>query len=502
MKKYDNIFAIFITIIIGFLVIFISTKGESLASPLEVYEVYLNGKSVGYLSSEEELLKLVDEKQNEIKKKYGIEKVYPPNGLKIEKVSTYKDNIKTPEEIYQTIEQTEPFTIDGYIVTIKYEDENKLPLYIYTLKKEYFEEAFYNTVAAFVGSEGLENYKNNTQKEISDEGTHIESIYWEEDVTIKKSLVSVKENIFTSSEDLSKYLLFGTTEAQKSYIVKDGDTITDIVEKNNLSIEEFLVANPNIPDKDILLTKNQVVSIGLIAPVVTIVHEEEVVEKISNKYKTEYQDDNSMYAGSTKVIQTGSNGVSKVTEKIQFKNGDITQLFITKSEEITPTINQVIARGTKTYPSSSYTYINHGNEDWYWPTVSPYVITSGFGWRWGKHHNGIDISGCGFGSPVYAASDGVVVDVYSSCSNQGYYGNNCGRQWGNYIRISVNGGEYTLIYAHLRNDVKVRIGDTVTRGQQIGTMGNSGSSTGTHLHFGILDANGNYLSPCRAAFSC
>ena len=506
MKLKDNIIAIFITLVFGILIVYISSTGEKFISPLELYKVYLNGKEVGYIESEEELLNLVDEKQEEIKTKYNIDKVYPPTGLKLEKVSTYKNNISSSNDIYKTVESTEPFTIEGYTITIKYtEEENKAPLYIYVLDKDAFEDAFYNTVAAFVGADGLEDYKNNTQVEITDEGSEIESIYWDEDITIKKSLISTKENIFTSSEDLSKYLLFGTTEKQKSYIVKDGDTISDIIEKNSLSIEEFLVANPNIPSEDVLLSKDQEVSIGLIDPVVTIVHETEVVEKITDKYNTEYQDDNTMYSGQTKVIQEGANGISKVTEKIQYKNGDITQLFITKSEQISPTVNQIVARGTKSYQNYSnnytYNYVNTGNEEWYWPTVSPYIITSKFGWRWGKHHNGIDISGSGFGSPIYAAREGVVTEVVNNCGNTGYYSNSCGNYWGNHVIVSVNGSEYKIVFAHLRQDIKVSVGQTISRGQQLGTMGSSGSSTGTHLHFGIMNSSGSYINPC-AVYSC
>ena len=306
--------------------------------------------------------------------------------------------------------------------------------------------------------------------------------------------------IFIIFDDLSKYLLFGTTEKQKTYTVKENDSIDNIIENNNLSIEEFLIANPTIPSQNILLTKNQEVSIGLISPLINVVHEVEVVEDITNKYTTEYKEDSSLYYGTQKVIQEGSNGLSRVTERIQYKNGAVEQLYITKSEEISPAINKIVVRGTKSY--SGGTYINTGNEDWYWPTVSPYVITSRFGWRWGKHHNGIDISGTGFGSPIYSATDGVVVATNNTCSNQGYYGSRCGQSWGNYIRVSYNEGKYTIIYAHITKELKVKVGDKVTRGKQIGYMGNSGSSTGTHLHFAIQDQNNNYLNPCKAAFSC
>ena len=54
----------------------------------------------------------------------------------------------------------------------------------------------------------------------------------------------------------------------------------------------------------------------------------------------------------------------------------------------------------------------------------------------------------------------------------------------------------------MRNIIRVKIGDHVEKGQIIGYMGNSGSSTGTHLHFEIRNASGQKLNPCEVAFAC
>ena len=120
---------------------------------------------------------------------------------------------------------------------------------------------------------------------------------------------------------------------------------------------------------------------------------------------------------------------------------------------------------------------------WGWPTIYPYVITSEFGYRWGRLHAGLDISGCGFGSPIYSIGDGVVIEVTTGCPGQGYYGNPCGGYYGNSAVIN-HGNGITVYYAHL-NTVDVYTGQTVSKGQYIGTMGNSGSSTGTHLHYEV-----------------
>lgn len=502
MKTKDVIISIFLTIVLAILVFFVAGKQQSYASPVNVFEVYLNGKSIGLLDSKNDLLSLVDKKQQEIKNKYGVDKVYPPTDLKIEEVATYNQSIKSAQDIYNLIEHLDPFTIKGYTVTIKYKDENKKPVTIHLLKKEDFKEAFYDTMSAFISTDKLDAYKNNTQLEITDTGTKIESIYWDEDITIKEDYLSTEDYIFTNANDLSKYLLFGTLDKQKEYIVKDGDSVSSIAFNNQLNVEEFLVANPNIPNKNVLLTPNQVVSIGLISPLVTIVNENEVIEDLTNKYTTEYQDDATLAYGTKKVIQTGVDGLYRATEQIQYKNGAINQVVITKKTEVKPTVNEIIVRGTKVY-EGSYTYINLGSADWYWPTVQPSIITSYFEYRWGTFHKGIDISGSGFGSPIHSATDGVVIDTNSGCSNvSSGYGDTCGAGYGNFVTVSVLDGKYTVIYMHLLKNITVKVGDTVTRGQVIGSMGSSGSSTGTHLHFQINDANGTPLNPCKVAFSC
>ncbi|WP_017184901.1 murein hydrolase activator EnvC family protein [Alkalibacillus haloalkaliphilus] len=86
-------------------------------------------------------------------------------------------------------------------------------------------------------------------------------------------------------------------------------------------------------------------------------------------------------------------------------------------------------------------------------------------------------------TPVYAAATGEVYRVVSGCvvGNSG-----CGGGYGNVVYMThyIDGVAYDTVYAHL-SSVHVSVGDTVQQGQQIGNMGNTGSSTGPHLHFEI-----------------
>ncbi|MGD9619723.1 MAG: M23 family metallopeptidase [Mycolicibacterium sp.] len=98
------------------------------------------------------------------------------------------------------------------------------------------------------------------------------------------------------------------------------------------------------------------------------------------------------------------------------------------------------------------------------------VWTSGFGFRWGVLHGGIDIANS-IGTPIIAAADGVVISA-------GYEGG-----YGNMVKLRHSDGTVTL-YGH-NSSVLVNVGERVMAGDQIARMGNTGNSTGPHLHFEV-----------------
>lgn len=108
------------------------------------------------------------------------------------------------------------------------------------------------------------------------------------------------------------------------------------------------------------------------------------------------------------------------------------------------------------------------------------VWTSGFGYRWGVLHGGIDIANS-IGTPVLAASDGVVV---SAGPYAGY---------GNMVKVRHSDGTVTL-YGHL-SSWQVDVGQRVWAGDQIASMGNTGNSTGPHLHFEVLVNGADRVDP-------
>lgn len=108
------------------------------------------------------------------------------------------------------------------------------------------------------------------------------------------------------------------------------------------------------------------------------------------------------------------------------------------------------------------------------PVKSAFRYTSGFGPRWGRLHAGTDFA-ASHGTPIYATADGVV--TFAGWSS-GY---------GRLVKIEHEFGVETR-YAHQSN-IRVKVGQRVSRGERIGDMGNSGNSTGSHLHYEIRVGN-------------
>ena len=124
-----------------------------------------------------------------------------------------------------------------------------------------------------------------------------------------------------------------------------------------------------------------------------------------------------------------------------------------------------------------------------WPVPGYSTISSYYGWRFNgtDFHTGMDITGSGVhGAPVVAANTGTVVHT-KKCPYNGYsYG------YGTYIIVD-HGGGITTLSAHL-SAINVNVGDIVVMGQQIGKVGNTGWSTGAHLHFEVRQ-NGKHVNP-------
>lgn len=252
-------------------------------------------------------------------------------------------------------------------------------------------------------------------------------------------------------------------QAEQIYTVQSGDSLWAIADRNNMSVDELVTLNPllgntlKVGAQLMVCTPDRVLDI-LTAE--TVVYDQEIPYEIIEEKR------DNLYTTQTQLVRAGSSGIDRVTARIYRCNGIEQSRDILDEESISQPVARVIAVGTK--EPALFVDNSRGDGRYVWPTQGRF--SSPFGWRWGRMHEGIDISNLS-GTPIYAADGGTV--IYAA--RKGGYGK--------FIIIYHGDGRETC-YGHLSN-YAVGEGDTVEKGQLIGYMGSTGRSTGSHLHFEI-----------------
>ena len=223
-------------------------------------------------------------------------------------------------------------------------------------------------------------------------------------------------------------------------------------------------------------------------------NDEEILEKIKN-FGTTYYNYYAILEGTEQkyYVATKEDAEEIIKELTDKKSSNIKsisyeQVFSTEIQDFSENDTVVTALYKKpvvTYSGSSFTMASAEVKmdlgiSLIKPISSGYTITSRYGGRWGGSHSGLDIA-APTGTTIYAAAGGTVTTVKSLTGS-----------YGNYLIISHGNGVQTL-YAHC-NSILVSEGASISQGQAIATVGSTGNSTGSHLHFEIR-SNGTTLNP-------
>lgn len=303
-----------------------------------------------------------------------------------------------------------------------------------------------------------------------EEGVEYDDVYFKEKVSVVKAIKGVVNwNGYNEVEDSLKYIVKGTDE-EKIHKVQKGENFWVIAKYYNVGVDDLIKANPNVvPER---LQIGQEVSLIVPKPLITVALAYKAQYSEGIPFDIQYEDSSSLYKGEFKTKTNGVQGEREVIAEIYKENG-IEVGRIVKSETVLsePSV-KVMYRGTKDPPPRKGTGVFSR------PVTRGYV-TSEFGWRWGRRHNGIDI-GIPIGTDVKAADGGVVI----------FAGTQSG--YGKVIKID-HGANLVSIYAH-NSKLYVKKGDKVFKGQTISASGNTGVSTGPHLHFEIRK-NGTPVNP-------
>lgn len=288
------------------------------------------------------------------------------------------------------------------------------------------------------------------------------------EVSFAKS-ISMRAGMYLSAslrdEDDLVELFSGQTQVDTYYTVVKGDTPSGIAQKNGVSYSELKALNSSIESS--LLIGQQVKLQGA-KPYLSIVVKrvEDYTESIS--YETEQVEDSSKYKGVVTVLQKGVNGEAAVSAKVSYVDGaEVSREVLTREVTKDP-VTKKMSVGTK-QPSKGASTASAGGGYYIWP-VGGGSISSGYGYRWGKLHAGVDIAAPA-GTPIYAGASGTVKMARTYAD------------YGKCIIIQHDNGMQTL-YGHA-SALYVTEGQRVTQGDVIAAVGRTGRSTGNHLHFEV-----------------
>ncbi len=201
---------------------------------------------------------------------------------------------------------------------------------------------------------------------------------------------------------------------------------------------------------------------GYLAPRLDVSATRSVTYTEQIPYETITRENDALAQTYRETVQQGRAGEAVVTAQITTVDGQEDSRTIVERTVLSRATDEIIEIGTKN--------IGIGTGELHAP-LSSYTFTSAFKWRWGRLHGGVDLA-VSEGTPVYASDNGKVIFAGS------------GGGYGNYVILDHNNGFKTL-YAH-NSDLLVSAGDIVAQGDKIALSGNTGNSTGPHLHFEVM----------------
>ncbi len=260
------------------------------------------------------------------------------------------------------------------------------------------------------------------------------------------------------------------------------DTVNKRVEfRNNVEIVDGLY--PQGSDEPYIRLRQKLTKIGEDGnPFLTVQvrSTESYIETIP--YEKRIIKDSTKYIGYSEVRTPGSVGEVQITADVIYVNGQELYREIVSENVVKEPVTEVVVEGSYRVNASARPGVATG--EFLWPLPSCRMLSSPFGYRWGKLHAGIDISGNGvLDKPIIAADGGVVREVNTTGWGGGY---------GLYVVVD-HGNGYVTTYSHC-NAILVEVGQKVTQGEVIARVGNTGNSFGPHLHFEVR-LNGVAVDP-------
>ena len=398
-------------------------------------EVFINGRLMGIVETEAEFEELMDSIREQLSDILDNEIVIEQEPVFVE-TSVKEEYFTALDEVESNIKSEIDISVGAYTIKIEgktvgiVKDEDTA----YTILHAIMEPYLPDDSSIRVGF---------------DRDVEVERKY------VKFGQIQQEEEIFEA--------LTQVEEEATVYTVKRKDTLWDIAIDHNMEIEDILRLNPHIEE---VIRPGDELTLSIPTPILGVETREVIVFKQDIPYEIEEKEDDSLFEGRRSVIQKGIHGEKEVEAELVRINGIEADREVINEMVLAEPRVQTERVGIKPLPP------RHGTGIFQRPVQGR--ISSRFGMRWGRMHNGLDVA-ANTGTPIYAADGGEVIFA-------GWLGD-----YGYLVRIHHD-NEYVTYYAHC-SQILVRNGQRVAKGETIARIGSTGRSTGPHLHFEIRKNN-------------
>jgi murein DD-endopeptidase MepM/ murein hydrolase activator NlpD len=393
------------------------------------------------------------------------------------KVNETSVNLSSYDEVRGLLEQAiAPYDEEGqFQVSLELDDSRELNVLQAVINKKQDDEteAVYIKTSAGIEAKLDEMFGDvePAKTDFSDYDEGVVSIEFEQKIEVVEAYLLDEELM---DLETAVNLVTKEQETQKIYKVVSGDTLSQICLANDIPMEELIAINDALESENTTIRVDQELIINVPEPELSIISKKQQVYTEDYEAEVEYVPNDDWYTTKTVTLQEPSAGRHKVAAVVEYKNGQEQGVEILKEEVYAEAVPKIVERGTQVPP----TYIK---------PISGGTQSSGFGARSAPtkgastYHKGIDWA-TPTGTTVYASNAGTV-SFAGWASGYGYA-----------VFIEHADGKQTR-YGHL-SKVLVSAGQTVSQGQKIALSGNTGVSTGPHVHFEIR-INGTAVNPLK-----
>lgn len=456
MKRYITFIQNNKTIILPFIYLSILILGVFVfnlfvVDYIEGFKVYVDKKEIALVKDYEVIHSILASLEQEIESQHDLDIVFDEYLLKYQKTESTLDNFTSLTRLEQSLKENVTYKCKCWTLVIAGKEA------VYLKEKENVEKLIKDLRNYYIPVAG-----NNEKIDIRD-------VKISETFTVEPAHTYYPEIL--SDEDAFTFLLEGTKE-KVTYKVQSGDNFYSIARDFRLDPSTLTDANPAINPRQIKV--GDTINLSMSKPLLNVeisyqhVYEEIIPAPIIVKR------DNTMLRTQTVVEEPGESGNKRVFAEIVLNNGFIKTRRVSMEEILKIPKLRILKQGTQRTPDDILV-----SSAFLPPGIG--IITSRYGVRrWNKVHTGIDVA-VGTGTTVMAYRAGTI--KYAGWNPWGY---------GNLVIIDHGNGIETY-YAH-NSVIKVEVGQSVSKGQVIALSGNTGISTGPHVHFEVR-VNGQHINP-------